>query len=250
MEKPALKLCSIIFGLSLMMLPGCQQTSKVGTPDSVATAFDAISPQDNSHLSETLDLADAIHLERRVGIGSPKYRVDRLVGKSRAEAIDIVLGDLDSPRKIIGELPGWLALPNITFLDNSWRYCHRKSIQTRIGDVETRWMNNLLTSETPAHERLILLFSNVFVSDYKTYRSPETYARHHQIIREHATGNMRDFLTAILKDPAVIVYLNNDVNTRANINENLAREYLELFTLGEGKLHGARHQKPRLRVCW
>ena len=234
MEKPALKLCSIIFGVSLMMLPGCQQTSKVETPDSVATAFDAVSPQDNSHLSETLDLADAIHLERRVGIGSPKYRVDRLVGKSRAEAIDIVLGDLDSPRKIIGEAPAWLDLSNITFLDNSWRYCHRKSIQTRIGDVETRWMNNLLTSETPAHERLILLFSNVFVSDYKTYRSPETYARHHQIIREHATGNMRDFLMAILKDPAVIVYLNNDVNTRANINENLAREYLELFTLGEG----------------
>jgi len=228
------RLYVVVFGVSLVALSGCQQTSKSGNSDSAASVFDAISQPDDSHLSAALDLADAIHLERRVGIGSPKYRVDRLVGKSRAEAIDIVLADLDSPRRVISDLPRWLALPNITFLNNSWRYCHRKSIRTRIGDVETRWMNNLLTSETPAHERLILLFSNIFVSDYKTYRSPETYARHHQIIREHATGNMRDFLSAILQDPAVLVYLNNDVNTRANINENLAREYLELFTLGEG----------------
>jgi|GEM_PF-1330829 len=233
-ERFFYQLYLMIFAASLVALSGCQQTSKGGTSDSVASVFDSVSPRDDSHLSETLDLADAIHLERRVGIGSPKYRVDRLVGKSRAEAIDIVLADLDSPHRVISESPGWLALPNITFLENSWRYCHGKSTQARIGDVETRWMNNLLTSKTPAHERLILLFSNIFVSDYKTYRSPETYARHHQIIREHATGNMRDFLSAILKDPAVLVYLNNDVNTRANINENLAREYLELFTLGEG----------------
>jgi hypothetical protein len=233
-ERFFYQLYSMIFAASLVALSGCQQTSKGGTSDSAASVFDTIVHPDDSHLSATLDLADAIHLERRVGIGSPKYRVDRLVGRSRAEAIDIVLADLDSPHRVISESPEWLALPNITFLDNSWRYCHRKSIQARIGDVETRWMNNLLTSQTPAHERLILLFSNIFVSDYKTYRSPETYARHHQIIREHATGNMRDFLSAILKDPAVLVYLNNDVNTRANINENLAREYLELFTLGEG----------------
>ena len=228
------QLCLMILGVSLVALSGCQQTPKRGAPDSVASVFDAVSPRDDGHLSETLDLADAIHLERRVGIGSPKYRVDRLVGKSRAEAIDIVMADLDPSHRVISESPGWLALPNITFLDNSWRYCHTKSTQARVGDIEIRWMNNLLTSETPAHERLILLFSNIFVSDYKTYRSPEAYARHHQIIREHATGNMRDFLSAILKDPAVLVYLNNDVNTRANINENLAREYLELFTLGEG----------------
>ena len=233
-ERFFYQLYLMIFAVLLVALSGCQQTSKGGTSDSVASVFDSVSPRDDSHLSKTLDLADAIHLERRVGIGSPKYRVDRLVGRSRSEAIDIVLADLDSSLRVISESPEWLALPNITFLDNSWRYCHTKSTQVRIGDIETRWMNNLLTSQTPAHERLILLFSNIFVSDYKTYRSPETYARHHQILREHATGNMRDFLLAILKDPAVLVYLNNDVNTRANINENLAREYLELFTLGEG----------------
>ena len=137
-----------VFGVSMIALSGCQQTSKGGNSDSVTSVFDSVSPRDDSHLSTTLDLADAIHLERRVGIGSPKYRVDRLVGKSRAEAI-VVLADLDSPNRVFNESPGWLALPNITFLNNSWRYCHRKSIRARIGDVETRWMNNLLHLRRP-----------------------------------------------------------------------------------------------------
>ena len=216
----------------LLVLAGCQQSTKPVSP--AAEAFSSVMPGDHSHLSVVIDTADAIHLERRVGIGSPKYRVDRLIGKTRAEAIEIILQDLSSDRRISGELPAWLSHPNITFLKKSWRYCHRLSSQVRIGDVETRWMNNILTSEAPAHERLILLFSNIFVSDYKTYQSAETYAQHHQIIREHSVGNMRDFLSAVLQDPAILVYLNNDFNTRANINENLAREYLELFTLGEG----------------
>ncbi len=216
----------------IVMLSGCQQSTKPVSP--AAEVFSVVQTGDDSHLSVVMDTADAIHLERRVGIGSPKYRVERLIGKTRAEAIEMILEDLASDRRIFGELPAWLSHPNITFLDNSWRYCHRLSSQVRIGDVETRWMNNILTSEAPAHERLVLLFSNIFVSDYKTYQSAETYAQHHQVIRKHSVGNMRDFLAAVLQDPAVLVYLNNDLNTRANINENLAREYLELFTLGEG----------------
>ena len=216
----------------ILILAGCQQATK--SVSSAAEAFSSVQLEDQSHLSVVMDASDAIHLERRVGVGSPKYRVDRLIGRTRAEAIEMILGDLASDSRISGELPAWLHHPNITFLDNSWRYCHRLSSQVRIGDVETRWMNNILTSKAPAHERLVLLFSNIFVSDYKTYQSAETYAQHHQIIREHSVGNMRDFLAAVLQDPAVLVYLNNDLNTRANINENLAREYLELFTLGEG----------------
>ena len=59
---------------------------------------------------------------------------------------------------------------------------------------------------------------------------------------------MRDFLSAILRDPAILVYLNNDVNTRANINENLAREFLELFTLGE-EIIRSKISGTLLRIC-
>ena len=39
----------------------------------------------------------------------------------------------------------------------------------------------------------------------------------------------------MVNDPAMIVYLNNDSSSAKKPNENLAREFLELFSLGEGK---------------
>jgi uncharacterized protein (DUF1800 family) len=53
-------------------------------------------------------------------------------------------------------------------------------------------------------------------------------------IRQHALGHFRDLVLAIAKDPAMIRYLNNQQNTKAQPNENFARELMELFTLGRG----------------
>ena len=60
------------------------------------------------------------------------------------------------------------------------------------------------------------------------------FAKHLEIIRQHSSGNILDFLTASFYDPGMIVYLNNEQSTVQNPNENLAREFLELFSLGEG----------------
>jgi uncharacterized protein (DUF1800 family) len=52
------------------------------------------------------------------------------------------------------------------------------------------------------------------------------------VIRHHALGKFRDLLTASAQSPAMLNYLNNDVNTRGRPNENYAREIMELHTLG------------------
>lgn len=52
------------------------------------------------------------------------------------------------------------------------------------------------------------------------------------VIRHHATGRFRDLLQAVATHPAMLVYLNNDRNVRGHINENYARELMELHTLG------------------
>ena len=38
----------------------------------------------------------------------------------------------------------------------------------------------------------------------------------------------------VSKDPAMLVYLNNNQNVKAKPNENYARELMELFTMGIG----------------
>jgi len=53
-------------------------------------------------------------------------------------------------------------------------------------------------------------------------------------IRAHALGHFRDLLEATLRQPAMLQYLNNDQNAVGHINENYARELMELHTMGVG----------------
>jgi len=53
-------------------------------------------------------------------------------------------------------------------------------------------------------------------------------------IRPHALGHFRDLVLATLTHPAMLQYLDNAQNAAGHINENYARELMELHTLGVG----------------
>lgn len=53
-------------------------------------------------------------------------------------------------------------------------------------------------------------------------------------IRPHSLGNFRELLMATIKHPAMLIYLDNAQSSADKINENYAREMLELHTLGVG----------------
>lgn len=53
-------------------------------------------------------------------------------------------------------------------------------------------------------------------------------------IRPHALGKFRDLLEATLRHPAMLRYLDNDQNATKHVNENYAREIMELHTMGVG----------------
>jgi uncharacterized protein (DUF1800 family) len=56
-----------------------------------------------------------------------------------------------------------------------------------------------------------------------------------EMFRRRACGSFGALLRGIAHDPAMIRYLDNHVNFRGSGNENLGREILELFSMGEGK---------------
>jgi uncharacterized protein (DUF1800 family) len=55
-----------------------------------------------------------------------------------------------------------------------------------------------------------------------------------QAIRPHALGHFRDLVLATLTHPAMLEYLDNAQNAAGHVNENYARELMELHTLGVG----------------
>jgi uncharacterized protein (DUF1800 family) len=52
------------------------------------------------------------------------------------------------------------------------------------------------------------------------------------VIRKHALGSYADMLVAANRHPALLVYLNQNQSTKDRVNENLARENLELYSVG------------------
>ncbi|HEX3363931.1 DUF1800 domain-containing protein [Phenylobacterium sp.] len=69
-----------------------------------------------------------------------------------------------------------------------------------------------------------------------------------QAIRPRALGKFRDLLEATLKHPAMLRYLDNDQNANGHINENYAREIMELHTLGVGSGYSQRDVQELARI--
>jgi uncharacterized protein (DUF1800 family) len=67
-------------------------------------------------------------------------------------------------------------------------------------------------------------------------------------IRPHALGKFRDLLEATLRHPAMLRYLDNDQNAGGHINENYAREIMELHTLGVGSGYSQQDVQELARI--
>ena len=77
------------------------------------------------------------------------------------------------------------------------------------------WMNHFNVHQNKGEIR-------AFIGDYE------------ETIRDHALGKFRDLLIATMTHPAMLQYLDNVQNAKDHINENYARELMELHTLGVG----------------
>ena len=100
----------------------------------------------------------------------------------------------------------------------------------------------LLTTDTPFRERLVWFWANHFtVSLRRGQVAPIAQAYLREAIRPHVTGRFGDMLAAVMRHPAMLIYLDNAQSFgptsnagrrgRRGLNENLARECLELHTV-------------------
>jgi uncharacterized protein (DUF1800 family) len=100
-----------------------------------------------------------------------------------------------------------------------------------------------LVTTTPFRERLVWFWANHFtVSLRQPACAAVAGAFVQQAIRPHVTARFADMLLAVMRHPAMLLYLNNaqsigpnspaGLRTQRGLNENLARECLELHTVG------------------
>ncbi len=96
-----------------------------------------------------------------------------------------------------------------------------------------RFMLRAVYSPNQLQEQLTWFWLNHFsVHDRKNNIRAMIGDYEDQAIRPHVLGRFRDLLGATVHHPAMLAYLDNEKNVAGHINENYARELMELHTLG------------------
>lgn len=94
------------------------------------------------------------------------------------------------------------------------------------------WVDRMQQPDRLVEERLTWFWHDHFATSVAKVRVPYLALQQHVTLRQHALGNFADLLSAVAKDPAMLLYLDGITNAATQSNENFGRECLELFTMG------------------
>ena len=178
------------------------------------------------------------HLLNRAGFGARPEEIQAAIAKGRAAVVEELLDRrIDVEPFFVEKLvpPDPKEMSDLTPEQRGQKQQEfRQKDRAQLNEFTAWWFERLASGEDPLQERMVLFWHGFFTSSYDDVMRGTLLIRQNQLQREMALGSYAELLGAIIRDPAMLVYLDNNVNRKKNPNENLARELLELFSLGVG----------------
>lgn len=105
---------------------------------------------------------------------------------------------------------------------------------TTLRGLQRWWIYRMAYSKCPLEEKMTLFWHGHFATSDKKVQAPYPMYLQNQMFRKLALGNFHELLYSVSKDPAMIIWLDNQQNRKGKPNENYAREIMELFSMGIG----------------
>jgi uncharacterized protein (DUF1800 family) len=169
------------------------------------------------------DLRRVVHLHRRAGFAAtwseiqrdlkdgPKASVDRvLIGKASLEGVPEKFAETS---ELLGESAATSRDP---------------------ARLKAWWVYRMLFGPDPLTERLALMWHNHFATSNLKVESPTMMRAQNEMFRKLGRKRFGELLSAAVRDPATLKWLDAPANRKGKPNENLARELMELFSMGIG----------------
>ncbi|MCH2132179.1 MAG: DUF1800 domain-containing protein [Phycisphaerales bacterium] len=129
------------------------------------------------------------------------------------------------------------------------RQMRQRSDRRQLAEMQQWWMGRMIESPRPLQEKMTLFLHGHFATGYRPVEDSYHMFVQNEMFRQNALGNFKnDLVRNIIRDPAMIKYLNNNQNSQRAPNENLSRELMELFTLGEGRGYSEQDIKQGARA--
>lgn len=165
--------------------------------------------------ADPFDLVKVGHLLRRAGFGGSLPLRRHLERAGVAAAIERVVGGSGDPS------------PDATLLQDVIAFGDIARVRAfRV------WL--ALHTEHPLAQRVSYFWHGHFATSNQKLDDPRALANQLATFDRLGLARFDDLLAAMCRDPALLRWLDNDVNQKRHPNENFARELFELFALGRG----------------
>ena len=165
------------------------------------------------------DIALMAHLMRRAGFGASRDELEQRVARGYENVVEDLLNPGDAN----------------TMPDDLIRRFHSDMAEMReLNSAGAYWMYRMITTDNPLEEKLALFWHSLFATGYSKLNQARVLMNQIETFRRHALGDFRTMLIELSRDPAMIIWLDNNDNHKGDINENYGRELLELFSMGIG----------------
>jgi uncharacterized protein (DUF1800 family) len=210
-----------VVAFTLLLITGCGGSTGGGGGGLLgASIFDdgkefGGSAQSAAKYRDTLTSDEAYHLLRTAAFGATPEQVSAAVGRGLEATVDDLLSVKALPSTMVA-------------LEESYEE-----------HVSKRWMVRLIESPNPLHEQMTMFWHDRFATSARVLsgRDRGLAQKHWEMLERNAMGNYRTFLQELTIDPLMLLWLNGGDSPKSNPNENYAREFWELFTLGRDVLY-------------
>jgi uncharacterized protein (DUF1800 family) len=176
-------------------------------------------------------------LLRRTGFGTTGAAVDAAIRTSPAGLVSAMLASSPSTdrgaRHTPPPIPEPVSPPGKS-ASRDQRKAYRQQLQQEFRGLVAWWIRRMAAVEEPFGEKLTFLWHDHFATAIKKVRQPGLMLQQNETLRAKGRGDFADLAKAMLVDPAMLLWLDGQQNTASAPNENLSREFMELFALGHG----------------
>ncbi len=159
------------------------------------------------------------HLLRRAGFGATRNELETYLAVGYEGVVEELLHPQDPQN-----------LPD----DLIRRYHAEQSEMRDLTSSGAYWMYRMISTRCPMEEKIALFWHGLFATGYTKLNQARAQLNQIDMFRKYGLGNYRNLLVELSKDPAMLLWLDNNDNHKDAINENYGRELLELFSMGIG----------------
>ncbi|HEV3233462.1 MAG TPA: DUF1800 domain-containing protein [Candidatus Dormibacteraeota bacterium] len=168
-----------------------------------------------------VELRRVARLFSRAGFGASKTELIAWATLGYAATVDHLLGFLPANLRLLDS-------PDLTFAST-------RQMTGQLNEAQAWWLQTMATTTHPLEEKLTLFWHGHFATANNKVDNIRLMLDQNRLFRDNAAGDFRKLCKLVTSDPAMLIWLDGQSNRVGGPNENYAREFMELFTLGRAR---------------